>query len=191
MTTRRLPIVLEDVRVASPCKADWDEMSGDERVRFCGQCEKNVYNLSAMTRADAEALVREKEGRLCIRFFKRPDGTMLTADCPVGVERKRLRQRIKATIAGWASAAAVLVGLVTGRARADLSLKDGKTPQPPQPNVTVTVQGGAVARPEWKGQAVVVEPPKPTDVKPTTQVKKPSAPKAKERKMNDYVGEMG
>src|SRR6516162_8887116 len=39
------------LRVASPCPADWNAMQGDDRVRFCGQCEKNVYNLSAMTHA--------------------------------------------------------------------------------------------------------------------------------------------
>jgi hypothetical protein len=34
-----------------------------------------------MTRAEAEALVAEKEGRLCVRFYRRPDGTMLTRNC--------------------------------------------------------------------------------------------------------------
>ncbi len=36
--------LLENVRIASPCSASWDDMVGDERVRFCGQCTKNVYN---------------------------------------------------------------------------------------------------------------------------------------------------
>src|SRR3954452_5823731 len=42
---RALPL-LESIRIASPCKANWDDMVGDERARFCGQCAKNVYNLS-------------------------------------------------------------------------------------------------------------------------------------------------
>jgi hypothetical protein len=185
--TTRLPIVLDEIRVATPCQADWDEMSGDERVRLCGQCQKNVYNLSAMTRVEAEALVRENEGRLCVRFFRRADGTLLTSDCPIGVERKRLRQRIRATLAGWAASATVLVGLVSGRARADLSLKDGKHPSPPQPNVTVTVQGGAKAgaapHREWKGHGVMPTPPA------TAPVKKPSPPKKKTEEVT--VGYMG
>lgn len=74
--------VLEDLVIATPCKAPWDAMAGDDRVRFCRDCRLNVYNLSAMTRAEAEALVREKEGRLCVRFFQRPDGTVLTQYCP-------------------------------------------------------------------------------------------------------------
>jgi hypothetical protein len=84
------------LRVASPCPADWNAMQGDDRMRFCGQCEKNVYNISAMTHAEAEELIREKEGKLCVRFFQRSDGTVLTADCPVGRRRKRNRRILMA-----------------------------------------------------------------------------------------------
>ena len=66
-------------------------MEGDDRARFCGQCRKHVFNLSVMTCAEAEALIREKEGRLCGRFYRRRDGRVLTADCSVGVERRRGR----------------------------------------------------------------------------------------------------
>ena len=37
---------LDNVRVASPCSVDWNEMIGDNRKRFCGDCKLNVYNLS-------------------------------------------------------------------------------------------------------------------------------------------------
>jgi len=66
-------------------------MDGDDRTRFCRQCNKNVFNLSAMTSAGIEELIREKEGRFCGRFYQRPDGRMLTADCPVGTQRRRSR----------------------------------------------------------------------------------------------------
>lgn len=66
-------------------------MSGDERARFCGHCQKNVYNLSAMTRAQIEALVRDKEGKFCGRFYRRADGRLLTADCPSRMRRLRAR----------------------------------------------------------------------------------------------------
>ena len=62
-------------------------MSGDAHSRFCVQCNKHVYNLSAMSASAATELVRAKEGKLCARFYRRADGTMLTADCPVGLER--------------------------------------------------------------------------------------------------------
>ncbi|HEV8145733.1 MAG TPA: carboxypeptidase-like regulatory domain-containing protein [Bryobacteraceae bacterium] len=82
---------LDQVRIASPCRADWDAMQGDDRVRFCAECGKNVYNLSALTRPEAEALVTEKEGRMCVRFYQRADGSALTSDCPVGVRIKTVR----------------------------------------------------------------------------------------------------
>jgi len=87
---RRLPL-LDRVRVASPCHASWNDMVGDERVRFCGRCSKHVYNLSAMTTDEAETLIYEREGQLCARFYRKKDGTILTSDCTVGRRRKRNR----------------------------------------------------------------------------------------------------
>lgn len=96
---RSLPM-LDQVRVASPCNASWDEMLGDERVRFCVSCEKNVYNLSAMPREEAEHLLQERIGKeLCVRFYQRADGTILTEDCPVGVKKKR-RKKLALAVAG-------------------------------------------------------------------------------------------
>ncbi|MFN2576385.1 MAG: hypothetical protein ABR607_01700 [Pyrinomonadaceae bacterium] len=76
---------LSHVQVAAPCKADWDGMIGSDQVRFCGQCQLNVYNLSGMRRAEAESLIAGTEGRLCVRFYRRVDGSILTRDCPVGL----------------------------------------------------------------------------------------------------------
>ena len=94
----RLP-VLDNLRVAAPCPALWMEMApvdDGERVRHCGACAKNVYNLSAMTRDEAQALLIEKEGKLCVRYFQRADGTILTADCKVGVKKRRRRRLVVA-----------------------------------------------------------------------------------------------
>ena len=102
---------LSKVRVASPCPADWDSMIGDERVRFCGQCELHVYNLSAMTKAQAENLIVRTEGRLCVRFFRRTDGSILTQDCPVGL--RALRQRMSRIRRAVAS---MLLGFFAGSA---------------------------------------------------------------------------
>jgi hypothetical protein len=82
-------IPLENVRVASPCRADWNLMEGDDRVRFCQSCTKNVYNLSALSKTEAEKLIAEKEGKLCVRFYQRADGTVLTDNCPVGLKTVR------------------------------------------------------------------------------------------------------
>jgi hypothetical protein len=42
--------MLDRVSIAAPCSADWDQMAGTDQVRHCPLCNKNVYNLSAMTR---------------------------------------------------------------------------------------------------------------------------------------------
>ena len=81
---KRFTSPLRNVKVASPCPADWDRMIGDERARFCGQCELNVYNLSAMSTLEAESLIARTEGRLCVRYYRRKDGSIITQDCPVG-----------------------------------------------------------------------------------------------------------
>lgn len=102
---RSLPM-LDQIKVASPCNASWEDMTGDDRVRFCGQCEKNVYNLSAMPREDAERLLAERlGGELCVRFYQRADGTVLTEDCPVGMRKKR-RRRLALAVAGAGAMAA-------------------------------------------------------------------------------------
>ncbi len=88
---------LDNIKVASPCSQDWDAMIGNERRRYCGECKLNVYNLSGMSRTEAENLVTNSEGRLCIRFFRRQDGTILTQDCPVGWRAVKVRMTKMAT----------------------------------------------------------------------------------------------
>jgi hypothetical protein len=108
----RLP-VLDQIQVASPCSASWNQMTGDERTRHCGACDKDVYNLSGMTREEAEALIIERNGELCVRYYQRADGTILLADCTVGVQRKRHQRRTAtraaALVAGGLAAAGSMV----------------------------------------------------------------------------------
>jgi hypothetical protein len=106
---KRFTSPLRNVKVASPCPADWDRMIGDERARFCGQCELNVYNLSAMSTLEAESLIARTEGRLCIRYYRRKDGSIITQDCPVGLRRLKQRAaRIKR------AAASLVLGFLAG-----------------------------------------------------------------------------
>lgn len=85
---------LDRVKIAASCQADWEQMFSfeGERVRFCSQCNLNVYNLSDMTRNEANALLARTEGRLCVRFYRRADGTVLTQNCPVGL--RALKNRV-------------------------------------------------------------------------------------------------
>src|SRR5438034_7262678 len=88
---RRFNSPLAQVRIAAPCSADWEQMIGTDRVRFCSHCNLNVYNLSHMTKAQAEAFVTSNEGRLCVRFYRRSDGSILTENCPSGLRAIKRR----------------------------------------------------------------------------------------------------
>lgn len=91
---------LDYVKIAAPCSADWERMSGTEQVRFCDQCSLHVYNLSGMKKREAESLIASTEGRLCVRFYRRADGTILTDNCPVGLRalKRRLSRIATATV---------------------------------------------------------------------------------------------
>jgi len=91
-------VELSNVHIASPCPADWEKMVGDERVRHCAECNLNVYNLSAMTERQVQELIENSRGkRLCARFYRRADGTVLTQDCPWSL--RALRRRASRTAA--------------------------------------------------------------------------------------------
>lgn len=96
----RFKSTLNNVRIAAPCSADWDNMFGNERVRFCEQCQLNVYNLSEMSEAEAQRLIGQTEGRLCGRFYRRKDGSIITQNCPVGLRAiKRRLSRVATAVA--------------------------------------------------------------------------------------------
>ena len=63
---------IDAVEVQSPCSENWDEMTGNEKVRFCLHCAESVNNVSEMTRKEAMRLVRRSEGRLCVRYQVNP-----------------------------------------------------------------------------------------------------------------------
>jgi hypothetical protein len=88
-------------------------MEGDDRVRFCRECNLNVYNLSGMTRREAESLVAGAEGRLCARFYRRADATVLTNDCPVGL--RALRRRVSLAAGAVLTATLSLFTVASGK----------------------------------------------------------------------------
>lgn len=146
---------LSRVRVASPCTADWDGMIGDERVRFCGQCELNVYNLSALTRTQAENLIGGTERKLCVRFYRRRDGSIITQDCPIGLRALKLRaSRIRKAVA------AALFGLFAGSGgtvavhRVEHLLTDSHPGWPQMTMGTVAEPVPPIVRPPVMGQPV-------------------------------------
>ncbi len=63
---------VDSIRVADPCTESWEQMTGNDRVRFCSHCAKDVNNISEMTRNEVARLVRRSGGRLCIRYRTDP-----------------------------------------------------------------------------------------------------------------------
>jgi hypothetical protein len=114
---QKLPLKL---KVASPCPAKWEEMDGDERKRFCHQCKLHVYNLSEMHESEIRELLA-CDDRVCGRFYQRADGTVLTADCSVGLARIRNRY-LRA--AAYATAASLLLVCTTAIAAMNLRNDD-------------------------------------------------------------------
>ena len=82
-------------------------MIGDNRVRFCPQCKLNVYNFSAMPETEIKRLIARRDGRLCARWYRRADGTVLTSDCPVAFRAKV--KRVSKVAGAVLSAAAALL----------------------------------------------------------------------------------
>jgi len=109
-------------------RADWNQMMGDERVRFCSACNLNVYNLSAMNRSDAESLIVRNEGRLCVKFYRRRDGSIITRDCPVGLRaiRDRVSYLTKAIVSAVISFVAG-VGVDEAVSSSPAALRPGRT----------------------------------------------------------------
>ena len=140
---------LNNVRVASPCNANWDEMYGSNRQRYCGECKLNVYNLSEMTKQEAEHLIANAEGRLCARFYRRTDGTIITKDCPVGWQAfKRNVSRF------WTAAASVVLAALSGIGITSLLMK--KTDPPLMGKMTIE-------KPEVP---MTCPPPRPVQIEP-------------------------
>lgn len=149
---------LDQLAVASPCHVNWNDMAGDERARFCRQCQLHVYDISALTREEAMTFVREREGRTCVRFYRRQDGTILTRDCPVGL--RAVRQRLTRAVAALAG---IFVALIGGTLFGGLAnrLKPGGYQSPSE-----TLANWVDPKPDleelWMGVMACPQPPTPT-----------------------------
>jgi uncharacterized protein YgiM (DUF1202 family) len=69
---------LDSIQVKTPCLQSWKEMHGNDEIRFCDHCAKDVHNLSAMTRKKARKIVAQSNGGICVRYIRRPDGRIQT-----------------------------------------------------------------------------------------------------------------
>lgn len=74
--------LMRSARIEAPCGVNWEEMTGDDRVRMCGKCDLEVINTLYLSDQELlDALERVKKGdRVCMRLFRRADGTFITGN---------------------------------------------------------------------------------------------------------------
>jgi hypothetical protein len=137
---------LDRLFIAAPCSVSWNSMKGNDQVRDCSMCSRRVYNLSAMTKRQAEDFLKENGASQCMRFYRRTDGTIMTDNCPVAL--RALRNSFRRTVGFLSSILAVMLSLPG--ALAQNNFRDAfKPPQAPPgmeyyPN---PAGGGFVLRP--------------------------------------------
>ena len=83
-----MPNSLPMITIQTPCTVPWDTMRGDDRVRFCGQCERQVFDLGNLSSSEVMELLGGTEEVPCVRFYRRPDGRVMTADCPLSIRER-------------------------------------------------------------------------------------------------------
>ena len=98
--------VLDHLRIDTPCPVAWEGMPGDDRTRHCRACDHPVHDVSALTAAEAAALL---VGSItpCVRVHRRADGSVVTRDSAAGraLRVRRVATRILLTAASWAGLA--------------------------------------------------------------------------------------
>ena len=116
---------LDSIQSPSPCSKNWNEMSGDEKARFCNSCEKDVHNISAMTRKEARKFVAQNSGKACVRFERLGNGKVLTVDTKPHKTRRASR------IAAGVFSAALTISTVA-------NAQNVETPKPQKDSTTQT-----------------------------------------------------
>jgi hypothetical protein len=131
--------LLKQMTIPNPCSADWNQMRGDARTRYCESCGKHVYDLTAMDSVQAVSVLAGADAGKCVRVFERTDGTLTISDDfslraqPPGRWQFHIRA-IMGLIAGVAGA----LGIARALAPAD-------EPAAPAPAPVYGVTGGSIA----------------------------------------------
>ncbi len=105
---------LDSLMLSFSCPVLWDSMEGDERERLCRQCDKKVYNISQMSKKEAEELLQSSgEGaKKCVKFYQRKDGTITTDECPQFL--RPVRDHCRRAFHAVSLAIALLISIVSG-----------------------------------------------------------------------------
>ena len=148
MTPSGIPA--SQVPIPEPCGVDWSTMrrDGDCR-RFCGHCQHDVIDLSAMTRA--QALEQLKQPGICVRYDVDADDQLVFAGASTVEPRPRTpqtggsrRSTVKRRLAGLAL---VAVGLASSPALADTPQTEAVT----EPSDATPLPGAVHRLLSWLG----------------------------------------
>lgn len=77
-TTPKTTRVLDQISVPVPCPMSWSAMEGDDKVRFCGECNRHVWNFFEMTDEEILRVLRENPARVCAQIVKNAEGVLVT-----------------------------------------------------------------------------------------------------------------
>lgn len=101
--------ILDNLVIASPCSIPWESMQGTDRERSCAGCSRTVYNISDMTKREAEDFLRLHGTSECLRFYRRSDGTIMNDNCPRAL--RKIRDQYKAVSRFVTSVFALIVSM--------------------------------------------------------------------------------
>lgn len=164
-------ITLDVIQIQSPCGASWDAMAGDDVMRFCGDCQLHVHNLSEMRRRDAEALVqqvgRADAPRVCVQMQRGPDGRIVTRDDRRWSRRLHRRAAYVGVrlIVGLGTASVMLLGATGVLASRESELIQKIQQWRPTIGRTPVVAGGLQPAPPVPGQIEVMPVPPGEDIR--------------------------
>lgn len=125
------------LQVTAPCTANWEEMSGNHKKRFCAECDKHVFDFAQMTARQVKAVVEAHQGNLCARLTRLPDGSLLTLETPpVQLSNRRSSPILNTAIAallGISVPAAALNAVLASTSYAVSSDKEAGKRKSPKP----------------------------------------------------------
>lgn len=139
--------LLDRIEVKSPFSEIWDEMFGNDEIRFCSHCTKDVHNLSAMTRKTAAELITRSNGRICVRYEKDPSGKII--NMPTKPTQIALRATFAAGILATSLAITSLTYAQTDQTpkKESVTQNDGREKKASNSNKAVGGMNGAITDP--------------------------------------------
>jgi hypothetical protein len=157
MHPRSLLRQLTRTALEKPCDSPWETMVGDDKVRHCAACDREVYSISEMTELEAELrLLNAADAVPCIRYARDLEGGVIHRPPPA---HRRFAS-------GSARALVVASALLTRGAVADEKAEpvqcvmlSGLEPVAPPP--AAQAQSGAPAAAKTAAPAPPPAPPQP------------------------------